>query len=440
MWLLSARRSPRNERLFRLYVLAALCLFLLAGLAFFQSLRFEHYPLEHPLWKVAREYAGPVAGAISVAPERTRAALVAFAPLIALLLSFVLFEDLNDALNALKRLSYFSAALAFYGIIQHVFLPLQLGFGPKIFDLDSLTAFFVNRNSAGTFFGAGTLLSLSLAFYYLRSMDPAKLGEKLLRYPASDDAHTYCRFALFALLALLQAIALFLTKSRGATGASFVGIVVFIILMAKHKLSRGNALAVPDDVAQIVRAGVLAILVICVFWLFAGQASYRQDAQGVDYTRLCVFRSVIAAIQDNWKFGAGFGAFSDVFPAYRDGACAGVASVLEAAHNSYLEGTLGLGVAFPLIVAAGLIVLIRAFRFGMRTRHQYRFAPAMGLAMLALICLHSAVDFSMQIPGVSLFIASILGCCCTIALERDETVARNPWTSTFWRGNRSLSL
>ncbi len=242
MWLVSAGRLPRNERLFRLYALAALCLCLLAGLALLQSLRFEHNPLEHPLWKVARDYAGPVAGAISVAPERTRAALVAFAPLIALLLAFVIFEDLHDALTMLKRLSYFSATLALYGIIQHLFLPLQLGFGAKTFDLDSLTAFFVNRNSAGTFFGAGMLLSLSLAFYYLRSIDPAKLGEKLLRYPASDGAHAYYRFAIFASFALLQATALFLTKSRGATGASFIAIVVFIILMAKHKLARGQTL------------------------------------------------------------------------------------------------------------------------------------------------------------------------------------------------------
>ncbi len=83
---------------------------------------------------------------------------------------------------------------------------------------------------------------------------------------------------------------------------------------------------------------------------------------------------------------------------------------------------MGLGVAFPLIVAAGLIILIRALLFGMRTRHQYRFAPTVGLSMLVLICLHSTVDFSIQIPGVSLFIASILGCCCTMALAAPREV------------------
>ena len=120
---------------------------------------------------------------------------------------------------------------------------------------------------------------------------------------------------------------------------------------------------------------------------------HRQEAEGADYSRLCVYKSVTAAIADNWVLGAGFGAFPNVFPAYRDPDCAGVSGVWEAAHNSFLEGTLGLGFVFPVITAIALLVLIRTYWIGVETRHRYRFAPALGLAVLLLVSLHSLVDF-----------------------------------------------
>lgn len=418
--LYNIRSVPGNRRLLWLWLFAISCLFILVGAAFLQSIRLDNHPFEHPIWKIVRDNVGPLEGAISVAPEQTRASLVAFAPLLGFCLSLTLFETPLHALLMLRSLAYFSSSVALFGIVQHLLFPTQLGFSEKQFYLDSLTAFFVNRNSAGTFFGVGATLSLAFAFYYLRSIDPARLGDKLLK-PFSQANRSYQMFALFASLALLQSIALFLTQSRGAVGSTFIAMILFIIVMAQERLTRGRTVTLSAPVARLARLGGLVFLVVGVFLLFAGQASYRQETQGVDYSRLCVFKSILAAIRDNWAVGVGFGNFQNVFPAYRDSDCAGVQGVWNAAHNSYLEGTLGLGILFPVIVAAGLIMLAKTFLFGMKVRHHIRFVPIMGLSVLLLVCLHAMVDFSMQIPGVSLFVGTILACSSVLSLERAPT-------------------
>jgi hypothetical protein len=415
--ILSIRKIPANPSLFFLYFIGLCCFFVFTGVAFLQSIRLDHHFLEHPIWNLVRENVGPVQGAISVSPEQTRASLVCLAPLLGFLVTISLFGTLEEAISLIRKLNYFTAIVAAYGLVQHFFFGRQLGFAEKVFYLDSLTAFFVNRNSAGAFFGIGTIMSGSVAFYYLRSIDPMKLGDKILA-PQKGDAPEYRMFMVAVCLTLLQFIALLLTQSRGAIGATFLASVVLTLIMAQRKLSRGAATKTKVNIFKPYI--VILFLVTGLFFLFSGQAAHRQEAGGIDYSRLCVYKSVIVAISDNWILGTGFGTFSNVFPAYRDPDCVGVSGVWEAAHNSFLEGTLGLGVVFPVITVIGFVVLIRTFWIGIKARHRYRFAPALGLAVLLLVSLHSLVDFSMQIPGVSFLVATILGCCSVVALERGE--------------------
>jgi hypothetical protein len=321
----------------------------------------------------------------------------------------------------LRRLCYFSAALALYGIFQALFIPLQIdGDGRPVYT-NGLNAVFVNRNSAGTFFGISAIISASFTFYYLRSID---LKDKYIPFIPSLDARTYAyrMFIVFGALTMLEFATLSLTKSRGATGATFLAFLLLGRLMAQRQIMRERTITLPARLVSAVRVGALATLASGIILLFAEQAAYRMESEGLDYNRVCGFKSTVAAIQDNWKLGAGFGAFSNVFPTYRNAECGGVQGVWDAAHNSFLEGTLGLGIVFPVIVVAGLTILVKSLLFGIRVRRQYRFVPNMGLSVLFLVCLHATVDFSVQIPGIGLFVATILGCCCVIALKsnRDE--------------------
>ena len=235
--ILSLRKIPANSSLFLVYSIGLFCFFVYIGIAFLQSIRLDHHPLEHPIWNLVRENVGAVPGAISVSPEHTRASLVCLVPFLGFLVTISLFGTLEEAISMIRKLNYFTAIVAAYGLVQHLFFGEQLGFAEKVFYLDSLTAFFVNRNSAGTFFGIGAIMSSSLAFYYLRSIDPRKLGERLLA-PQKSDAPEYRMFIVALVLTLLQFLALLLTQSRGAIGATFIASVVLTLIMAQRTLSK----------------------------------------------------------------------------------------------------------------------------------------------------------------------------------------------------------
>ncbi len=91
-------------------------------------------------------------------------------------------------------------------------------------------------------------------------------------------------------------------------------------------------------------AGV--IVIVGLFAIFAERSVYRMQEQGGEDGRWCSFASTIEAIMAHPIFGTGFGAFQDVFPAYRNADCAGIFGVWDRAHNVFLEGYLGLGLPF----------------------------------------------------------------------------------------------
>jgi O-antigen ligase len=221
-----------------------------------------------------------------------------------------------------------------------------------------------------------------------------------------------------AFCCLIIAMALFLTQSRGAVGATFIACVVAVALASTHRLTADK----PGEefVAWRRYATIVASLVIVVglFALFAGRSVYRMEEQGADDARWCAFSSTIAAIKDNWILGTGLGAFQDVFPVYRDADCAGIFGVWERAHNFFLEGWLGLGLPFLAALAIGYLVLIVTFIHGVKVRHRFRFVPVIGLAALILASLHSLVDFSLQIPGVGVYFAAIMAATVTVSLGR----------------------
>jgi O-antigen ligase len=129
---------------------------------------------------------------------------------------------------------------------------------------------------------------------------------------------------------------------------------------------------------------------------------------------------VIDAIKDNPWFGTGFGTFEQVFPVYRDPEC-GLSGLWDRAHNVFLEGSLGLGLPFAVVVLFGLVYLLSIFLIGYRTRQRFQIVPVAGMGILLLVVLHSMVDFSIQIPGVAAYVAAALGAAVSISLARKRS-------------------
>ena len=410
-----------NGDLRRIFTIGALALLLLAGVALLQSVRLENHPYEHPVWKIAREHLAPVSGAISVAPEQTRAAIVALSPAIGFLVAIRLFQTTEEATNFLQKLVFLASSVAIFGVFQHIFMPGQSGFARKDIYLESLTSVFINRNSAGTFIGIGVTLSLGLACYYLRFVDLHLLKERFLGEKAGGGvARPYRQFMLFAALAFVQVIALMMTQSRGAYIATFFAVGLLFGFLGQHRMTAGQGPSIALKYRRIAQYLLPLLGLLLVFWFFGGRTAHRLEAQGIDEIRLCIFQSTWRAILDNFWLGTGFGTFAEVFPAYRDAECAGILGIVDTAHNTFLEGALGFGAVFIVLLPVLYLVLIVGFFRGWRQRRRYRFAPVAGLAVLLLITVHSLVDFSLQIPAVSTFFAISLGTLMVIATDRSK--------------------
>ena len=280
------------------------------------------------------------------------------APFLAFAVALACCQNDEEALRLWRGLAYFGAVYAAFGIVQEVFWPDQLLLEPKRFYLGDLTASFVNRNTAGTFFGVALLLNLALLFADLRVVRLARLarGGKWSGRSAALLLH------LFAVLDC--AAALFLTRSRGAIGATLVATLVATAMMAARRLTSDRE---RDELFARWRRPAVALaalaLVLGLFVLFAGRSEHRAQTLASEDGRWCVFASTATAIADHWPLGAGFGAFPDVFPAYRNVDCAGVFGIWDHAHDFFLEGLLGFGLPFvgatALVYAALGAALIR---------------------------------------------------------------------------------
>jgi len=416
--ILSTFHPIGSSRVGRIQAVSILVLAGLIGYAAFQALPLAGLDLAYGAWKSVDENIGPVHGTISVAPGMTLDALSSLAlPFLAFISALVFFQGDDEALRLWRALAYFGAAYAAFGILQELLFPDQLLFEPKKYYVGYLTATFVNRNTAGTFFGIAFLLNLGLEFHQLRKIHIASFIKKLLNF-AIGWRDKNVLVLVYAFSCLIVAMALFLTQSRGAVGATFIACVAAAAMITTRRLTadKSNEQFVGWRRYATLIAGLLVI--VGLFALFAGRSVYRMQEQGSEDARWCSFASTLNAIKDNWVFGSGFGAFRDVFPVYRDSDCAGIFGFWDRAHNFFLEGWLGLGLPFVAALAIGYLVLVGALIRGVRTRHRFRCIPMMGLAALILASLHSIVDFSPQIPGVGVYFAAIMAATVTVSPGR----------------------
>jgi O-antigen ligase len=403
----------RNRDVMRLYATAAGLLSVLGAWVVAQAVTLSDHPWAHPVWNELSRKLGETSGAISVDPSATLAAFPTLAmPFFIFMSALALHQSDAAALRLYRALTLFGLALAVYGIVQHEILSTHLILGTRVDRTKSLTAVFVNRNSAGACLGLSLLLALGLCARNARHLALVKVARRLLAPRLEWDRPARLLLGLCACGVIV--LALLLTQSRGTIVAAIcaAGLAVLLFLgdPARQRVRRSPWRAALAAAVWVATSGL-------VLFLFASRTLVRVEAQGLEDGRWCTFRSTIRAIGDHPLLGTGFGTFSQVFPAYRIAAC-GTDGVWERAHNSFLEAILGLGLIVIVPLGFGLMKLVKTYRIGLVQRRRQRFAPAVGLAALLFITIASLVDFPTQVPGVAAYFAAILGVTCAISLGR----------------------
>jgi len=353
----------------------------------------------HPAWtEVSNFFGEEVPGRITIDPDWTATILMRWLSYAGVFwLSLQLCRDRAAANTALKAFVFVATAYALYGLVA------LFGAGDTILLYDkwagkgSLSSTFVNRNSYATFAGLGLISTVALIAAAGRQLPghTPKMRDRVLEFLT----HSLSKNSLLFLSLFVITSALLLTGSRA--GALSTAAAFFLLVWQLTRGGRKNAGLRASRAALVLIVG--GIVIIASGGLLGDRLAGEGDPQ-----RLKVYQQTIEAIQDHVVLGSGLGSFPEIFPLYRrDGTLR--RAFVEKTHNSYLENMLELGLpaATSLFFAIGGLAVM-CWRGAMQRTRDRHFA-LLGVAASVLIGLHSLVDFSLQIPAVTVSYMYLMG-------------------------------
>jgi O-antigen ligase len=388
-----------------LTVFAALCA-AYALVAVIQIIPGISGPLSDPIWSRAKELLGlNLPSRISSRAEIPPAAIGHFLVFVMSIFSGFLVGLSRD--KALKLISFGQIAIllySVYGLISLALTPNLLLWGPKTAYQGSLTATFVNHNTAATFIGAGAILWFCSALSSLQTLRFSSIRLLLLVH---SNEHIAFNVMLRAAAGFVCFIALILTSSRGGLICSCLGLLAAMGLMIASKIK-------PNFWIGLLVTAIT--LIIVAIWL---DRTGRIGTEGFfDRARWSIYECSFEAIRERPWLGAGLGTFADLVPSIRS-ADISLWGIWEYAHSTILEIALEMGAPIATLIAiaalASLVILTRA---AMRSSRDMRslFAAITGITLLSFA--HSLIDFSLQIPGYAIPFAIMLGCGLARALSK----------------------
>jgi O-antigen ligase len=320
--------------------------------------------------------------------------------ILALACGFLVGVDRGRARQLVKVIAWSGAAYAVYGILAHLIFPGRLLWLEKRAYLDSVTGTFVNRNTAGAYFGSCAVVWSLLLWERARLAMPR--GPLDWRAMVSRMLSTPPKRVVVAFLMLFLCLAaMFMTGSRGAVVVSLLALIVAFTAFFRRDLPRRTGV-----MTALAGGGGAAFLLLQV--MGAG-VNGRFDIQGLaDEGRLDTYQATLRMIADHPWFGTGQGTFASAFPMYRS-PNASMIGVWDLAHNTLLEIAADMGVPIAtLVVVAWIVIFVVLVRGALIRRHGV-LVPVAALAVALLAVLHSTIDFSLQIPGYAIVALSIIG-------------------------------
>ena len=407
-WVLQSLARPQqvSQQVSLALKLPVIMLFLaVCAWAWVQTVAWVPADWKHPLWSMGAEVLGvSLAGSISLSVQDTLMAVMRLLCYgMVFFLAFQYVREREKALATFKWLAFAGFAYAIYGLI------IFWGeFGTLFWFFDEgfkhdVRGTFVNRNSFATYLGLALLCAIAVfnqrAAGGRRAAIPIPMGREL----RIEQFILQVWKPLTAIL--LMTTALILTHSRGGFFSTLAGGLVLLFLLNKRQQGQSAK-------SKAALGGAVLVAVIA-FVLTSEVLLQRIDRLTVDGSaRIEVYGMAADAIEDNPVLGFGYGTFTDSFRLYRDDR---LKAHFDKTHNTYLENIFELG--WP---AAGVLFLCIAwlsllcFKGALHRGRDWVY-PATGAAASVLVGVHSFFDFSLQMPGVAITYACVLGVGCAQA-------------------------
>lgn len=407
---------------FRLWRVAGLVLPFAAALiwAAFQALPLSGDALASPIWGLAgAALERELSGAISVNPHES---LTGVLRLLTSGMIFWLALELGRhrpfADRTLRWLAYAGLAYAAYGLAMQMLGIERILWFEKWAYQGFVTSTFVNRNSYATYAALGLLCALLLLLDALRSRSARRRHGRAALIALIERLSGRALLPLVA--SIVIAIALLQTGSRAGVLSLAFGLVVFALAAAFARLIR----------ARVALIGIVLLVAALstVIALRGGTFVDRLEADTLDKDRDAraeLYALTTDAIKDNPLTGTGLGTFPEVFAMYR-GAEFDTLGPIDNPHNSYLGNALELGLPAAFLLFTALAAAGETSLTGLRRRRRGRLFPVLAVSALALVALHSTVDFSLEIPAVAITFAALMGIACAQSHRSPRRRRRKP--------------
>ncbi len=376
----------------------ALALFALVLLwGFLQTQSFMPEGWHHPLWlDASKTLQKPLSGSIALWRDEAFFSLNRLITyMIAGLLAYILAADPARARLMLQALWYSGIALCIYGYFGVLTDSTKVLWLDKTQYAHDLTSTFINKNHFAIYAALVMLSGCALLYQSWRNTLHAmkrKPSVKEFILWTKDKAY----FQFFLILYVFGAI--ILSHGRAGLILSMFGIATFFVGYQIYAKQWKRAISV-----------ALISICCCALVIVIAQESSEHFAQlFIDQSasdRADVYKLCLAAIGDNPWLGYGLGSFQAVYRLYNQT----ILLSFDRAHSDILESLVDLGLPMGLMLWAAIILLISGVIRGILKRHRHGVFPAVGVAASLIVLVHSGMDFSLQIPGVAMPFAMLLG-------------------------------
>jgi O-antigen ligase len=351
-----------------------------------------------PIWEQAKRLLDvSVASSVAVARNEPFLALGnSLNCLLALVCGFAIGGDRATARRLLRVIAVSGAGLALYGIVAYAADPTHIFWRDKVAYREVLTATFVNRNTAAVYFG-------SCAVAWLIFLSERTHGWSLRwRSFLGDFLHHLDRKTTFYFVGLFLCLAaVFMTASRAGTAISLLALAVASVKLFRAALSKRSG--------ALISLAVFGLVGLTLLQIMGAGVRGRLDLEGLgEGGRIQTYAATLKMIGDHPWFGVGLGNFAWSYPAYR-GDEMSMWGVWDRAHSTPLELAAEVGLPLTFVVCTGWLLIFVLLGRRMLSRER---TPAVALAAFCvsmIAVLHSAMDFSLQVPGYSIPIFALAG-------------------------------
>ncbi len=302
---------------------------------------------------------------------------------------------------------------ALYGLYELTTGSPRLLFYPKLFNLDSVTGTFVNRNHMSGYLEMiiPLVVGLAAARMNLLTFGAKGLRERVLLWASKGALQNVLLMASVVIMSL----GIVLSRSRSGL---FVLVFSFFLFLGFSAMVYGRTGRRRKWVLNSIRVTFVALTIIALYVGIGATVQRFALDDLLHEERPQYWANAAGMIKDFPLFGTGLGTFASVYPAYER--MPGTEMHLAHVHNDWLEYATELGlVGTLLLLGCVLLVVVRSY-LAWRVR---RDPEARGLALGGLVALagagvHAMTDFNLHIPANMLLFTVVLSLTLVMSYHR----------------------